>query len=753
MNLAELKGEIDAYDAQFSSWCNRATAIEKRYEDERPANSTKSKFNILWSNVQTLSPALYDRGPNPNIERRNQDDNDIGRVVSQVLERCDNYFVKTEHFDEVMRQVVLDRLLGGRGVAWARYCPVFGESPQITSSNDKEEPGELYSEDVCIDYVDRRDFGHNVARTWAEVDLVWRKAYLKRAELIKRFPQHGEHIPLDVKQSGDEKKSDEGKKACIYEMWSKSEKKVYWIHKDYSAILDVKPDPLGLKGFFPCPKPVFATLTNKKLVPIPDYVQYQDQARELDNLTGRINMLTKALKVAGVYDSSAEGVQKLLSESTENKLIPVDNWAMFAEKGGLKGTVDFMPIEQIAKVLIGIYDARERTKQDIYEITGISDVIRGATDPNETFGAQELKGKYAGLRLGAMQRDVARFARDLVEIITEIIAEHFDLDTIKTISGVKLLTMAEKQQFSMSMQQAQMMAQQKVQVPPPDKKMLNLMKEPSWEDVEQVIRQDMPRCFIIDIETDSTIKVDQEAEKQARTEFLTATSAFMREAAQIQAPELKPLLMEMLLFGVRGFRAGRELETAFENAMDKIREASEQPQQPQPDPAVLKQEADNANAKAKLDAEQANAQAKLAMDREVKMAEMAMKEKLALEEYAFKREQMKMDSDFKRQAEFEKNKTAIETESIRSKAAGKPAVQLGDEGLGEQVAESLAKAVGEAVTTTAATIGQALQFGLETIAESNRESMGEIAQALEASSKRTVTMKTSQGKTLTATIN
>ena len=599
MNIKDLIDHINTYESAYSPWLNRTEKIEKRYEDERSANNKKSKFNILWSNVQTLSPALYDRHPNPNIERRNLDNDDLGRQVSEILERSASYFVKEDAFDEIMRQTVLDRLLGGRGTSWVRYVPSFGVISQVTSDAPQEPESEVYGEDVVVDHVNVRDFGHNVARTWAEVTLVWRKAYLDRKELIKRFPKYGEQITLDAKPLGSKVSRDEvAKKATIYEMWDKDTKTVYWIHKDFPNILDQKNDPLKLKDFFPCPKPLYATLTNNSLVPVPDYVQYQDQAVELDNLTARASILTQALRVAGVYDASAEGLQKLLSENIENKLVPVDQWGMFAEKGGLKGVIDFFPIDQVAAVLQGVYIARDKVKQDIYELTGISDIIRGASNPNETLGAQELKGKYAGLRLGEMQKDVARFSRALVAMITEIIAEHFDLDTIKALSGVKLLTEAQKMELQASMaryQQLSAQAQQMQQPPPPppaDEDTLDLLKEPSWEDVDRVIRQDMPRCFIIDIETDSTIKVDQDAEKAARTEFLTAVSTFLQASATIQIPEMKPLLMEMLMFGVRGFKAGRELESVFQNTMDKMKKADEQPQQPNPEAALKAKELD-----------------------------------------------------------------------------------------------------------------------------------------------------------------
>lgn len=592
-------GQIDAYEQNFQAWEKRSKEIIDRYRDERKsAAKNKARFNILWSNVQTLAPALYATPPIVNIDRRFQDDDDLGRYSALVLERATMYYVNQDLFDNVMRQMVLDRLLSGRGTPWIRYVPTFKEVEQITddatmqSQDGAQEPEqELYSEDVVPDYVHWQDFGHTWARTWQEVRGVWRKVYLSRAELVKRFGEDvGNAVQLDAKpNTEDGKDTEQGKKDTVYEIWDKTKKKALWIHRDHAEPLDERDDPLRLKGFFPCPKPLYSTLTNDSLIPVPDFIQYQDQARELDMLTGRIDMITKALKVAGVYAANAQGLERLLSEGTENKLIPVDQWAAFAEKGGLQGVFALLPMQEIMQTLIGLYESRERVKNDLYEITGISDVIRGATNAAETATAQQLKGQYATLRLNHMQGDVSRIARDMVRIMAEIIAEHFSIETIKQVSGIKLLTQAEKQQIEMQQQMAQgKMSPDGQPMPLPElpEETQELLELPTWEEIESIIRNDMARCFRIDIETDSTIKTDQEAEKAARTEFLNAAGSFIQQMAVIPNPELQPLLMEMLMFGVRGFKVSRELETTFDSVIDKMKKVAENPTPPQPDPAI-----------------------------------------------------------------------------------------------------------------------------------------------------------------------
>lgn len=594
--------QIETYEQKFSPWEKRSRKIIKRFKDERGAKSN-SRFNILWSNVQTLKPALYASPPNPNIDRRFQDDDDLGRYASLTLERCTSYFVGNQLFDETMKQATLDRLLGGRGTTWVRYVPTFEEVKQITedatAGAEDGEGEELVNEDVVPDYVHWEEFGHTWARTWQEVRGVWRKVYLDRAALVKRFGvELGNKIQLDAKPAGkNDSMSDLSKKATVYEIWDKTTKNTIWLHKDMPDLLDEVTDPLGLKDFFPCPKPIYATLTNDNLIPTPDYVLYQDQANELDELTGRISSIVKAIKIAGVYDASAQGVDRLLSEGIENKMIPVEQWAVFAEKGGLKGVFSLLPMEEIVRTLQALYEAREAVKQVIYEITGISDIIRGSSKASETATAQKLKGQYATLRLDDQQADIARFSADMVRIMAEIIAEHFSFDTIKKLSGVKLLTEEEKQdvkqqqaviQQAQAAQQGQQQGQQPVpHAPPPiDDEVLDLLDMPSWEDVEALIRDDAARSFRIEIETDSTIKTDQESEKAARVEFLNAAGGFMQQAISMP-PNVVPLAMEMLMFGVRGFKVSRELETSFETSLAKLKKAAEQPPSPpQPDPAI-----------------------------------------------------------------------------------------------------------------------------------------------------------------------
>lgn len=702
--------EIKFYEAKAHRWEEKGKKILRRYKDDRsPREQKVPRYNILWSIVESSKPALFSANPKPDIERRFRDKDDLGRISSMVLERSISYFIG-EAFGDACRQAVADRLLPGRGLVWARYEPHFkdasenenaevaDEGPEITDNvsgdyaedtagGESESPeGDntdevLENEVICWDYVHWQDFGHCFGRTWDEVPGAWRKVYLTREELEKRFGKEiGSKITLDYSPHDlkDNKYDEIEKKATIYEIWDKCYKTVLWIHKDFAEKpLDEKDDPLGLEGFFPFPMPLFATLANDECIPVPDYVEWQDQADELDELTSRIGSITKCIKVAGVYASDAAGIGRLLAEGVENQLVPIDQWAVFAEKGGMKGIMELLPMEEILKTLLGLYEAREQVKQDLYEISGSADIMRGQSDPDETYGAQNIKAQFGTMRLNDKQEQIKRFCRDLIKIGTQIIANHFSIETIKKICGMQLLTDQEKQLVQTRMQMLTQMQQQSQQtkqqlnpqmlqsLPPlPDwlqkldqDDMDELMDNPTWEEVDGLIRDEVMLSYKIDIETESTIKFDQEADKAARVEFLEAVGKFISAAQNNQNPDLAPLLAKLLMFGVRGFKIGKELETAFDIAIHKLEKDAQNPQQKQ-DPEMAKVQGEMALGQQRLQAdmqieaqkakdEQARLQMQAKVDQHQAQVDAQLEQFKAQIEDGFKRWQAKLDAETK----------------------------------------------------------------------------------------------------------
>lgn len=620
---------VASYDTEFKKWTERSRKIIKRYRDDSRSqtNNEEAKFNILWSNVQTLVPAVYAKLPKADVTRRFRDNDPVARVASLLIERSIDFEV--EHYPDfrsTMTNCVRDRFLGGRGVAWARYEPhvraqdVPEDGLEITEDADDvdgkpgdatpagDAPEEIEYECAPVDYVHWNDFGHSVARTWEEVTCVWRWVYMGKQALVERFGEDvAANIPMESTPDPLQKKTEkrDASLAKVCELWDKENGKAVWFYKGGTELTDVRDDPLGLEGFFPCPRPLYSTITSDTLIPVADFVLYQDQARELDILTDRIDGLIKALRVRGVYDASVTELQRLLTEGDNNTLIPIQKWMAFSEKGGLKGAIDILPVDMIAKTLIDAYKAHDEVKGQIYEITGISDIIRGQTEASETATAQQIKGQYANLRLRALRDEVAMFASELIQLKAHIICSKFQPETILKYADAAQLSEADQKLIPQAM---------------------------------AVLKNEPLRLFRVQVAADSLVQVDEQQHKTDRIEFIAAIGDFLQKAlpaAQV-APTILPLLAEVLKFGVGAFKEARQIEGTLDEMIDGLKQQQQaqqsQPQQgPPPDPAMVKAQAevqatqtraqiDVAKAKQEMGADQQ----RLGMEQQQHQADMAM---------------------------------------------------------------------------------------------------------------------------------
>lgn len=633
------KSELERARKQMREWETHCEKIVKRYRDERNAYDEQTpRFAVLWSNVQTLLPALYANPPEPVVQRRYLDKDPIGRVATQVLERGLKYEIESGHLHKAMQGVITDYCLVGRGQAWVRYEPVFETEPIMGANGlpvtgDDGEPlsvEKIERESIPVDYVQWKDFRHGPARIWAEVPWIAKRVYLGRDKLVELAGSKiGKAVPLNFGPDG--KKSEGGAdtqytelmRAEVWEIWCKDTRRVHWICGDYSdGPLKELDDPLGLEGFFPCPEPLYSTRTTDSLVPVPDYRQYQGQAIEMDELTTRIDKLVSACKVVGTYDGSQAVLGNIFTAGVENDLIANDNWAAFAQQGGLKGSLDFIPIEQFANVINVLMQARATTKNDIYEITGLADIIRGGSDPNETATAQKIKGQFASMRLKDRQQEVQRFIRDILRIQAEILCEHFQPESLWTMSGAAQMTEAEPPPAPPP----------QPGMPPQPQAPINPQFQQIFQQALQLLKDDRLRGFRVDIETDSTIAADQHADQQGRIQFVESIGSLLGQAlpAVQQFPALGPLLGKTLLFTVRGFHVGTDLESAFESAVDQL-ERGGIPQKPDPQHMKAQLEQQRATHQAQIDQTRAQndlqiSQQKHQMDMQRMQMEMQIKQ-------------------------------------------------------------------------------------------------------------------------------
>ncbi len=615
--------ELDLANRREEKWRDRARKVVKRYRDEEERES--SKFNILWSNIEVEAPALYSQKPTPDVRRRYRDADKVGRTVSQVLERGAQYILDTQPFDDMMEAAVQDVLLPGRAFARARYTPTFsegerervplyayegadgyvdaaGDPAEVEGFDELNQPymlgdptEELVFEDVEFELVHWDDFRMGPGRSWEMVPWLAFRHEFTYDQLVREFGADvAGKVRLSTPKEIDEAKSDGThdestlqalKTAEAWEIWDKDNREVVFVCKGLpERPLKRCDDPLGLQDFYPGPAPIYAIKTSGSMIPIPEFTMYQDQADELDIVTGRIDRLIKALKVRGAYDASAKGLAQIL-EADDTQLVAVENWAHLVDKGGIDGVISWVPIKQIAEVLVQLYAQRQALIQTIYEITGISDIFRGATDARETMGAQQMKAQFGSLRMRRRQGAVQRFIRDLIRIGCEIMAEHFDPQTLQIMTGIQVT-----------------------------------------DEMMQVLRSDPLRSFSIDIETDSTIAMESEQEKQLALEFLGALVKAVETFAPLVQGGYMPIdaARAIIMQTARKFKATRDVEEALEsigqNPMPQQQQGTEANQ---PDPAAM--------ARVQVDAEQGMAKLELEVAK-LKSAADLERLKLMLEE-------------------------------------------------------------------------------------------------------------------------
>lgn len=660
--------EIDIAEKAMAKWLKRCAQIIKRYDadpdlatilnDEKP-----NRFALLWANMETLEPAVFARTPTAVVGRRWKDPDPIGRTASEVLERGINFCADSTDFEGTYKEVTKDYLLLGRGVPWVRYVPTMkrvGDNggPPIEDAYDTKAPADIEQasdgqvsegdepydavdwEEAIPDHVSYDEFLHNVARKWADVTWVGRKVFMTRAELVKRFTAKepgnsgktlGECVPLDHGvPEGQEKEAEQFAKAAIYEIWDKPSRTVVWVSKSYpEALMDERDDPLGLKDFFPCPRPAIGTRGPNSVLPTADYNYYAGQDRAINKLTQRISLLMDALQLKGFYAAGSELKDKIdnLFASTTGVMIPVDSWAAF--KDGLNGLIVWLPVDVVANALKSCIDARQQLIVDVQQITGMADIMRGDVDPNETATATRKKEAWGSSRVRQKQQELARVASETLQIMGQVIASKFQPTTLSKMSNVKLLKDPEERAKLLQ-------ALQVITAPPPGpppqpgqpptpppqaqppspqalkqitdmlglgysqptlQDVLGLLNGPTWADVTALLRDNTLRTFRIEIEADSTIAVDDQEDKASRVEFVETIGKLVGNLIPLiqLAPELLPMATQTVLYLVRGYRIGREMEEVIEKAFEQLGEAANQgqlqqrgqsPQKSGPDPQV-----------------------------------------------------------------------------------------------------------------------------------------------------------------------
>lgn len=594
--LTAIRKATDTF-RDYQDTCRRIDDVYSR-DNNYDSDWLDPEYDLFWASMEILKPAIYAHAPVPAVAPMFADRRPLYNTTAELLERVASSAFERANIDQSMLSLRDDLAFTNRGVLWVTY-----------ESDDGQQR-------ACVDHVDRTDFLHEPARSWAEVGWCARRAWLTKTEMRKRFKKtSGDayqramfEIRRDDKDNGG---ADDSKKAGVWEVWHKADKKVYWVANGVDKMLDEGKPHLALKEFFPCPRPAYGTLRRRSLVPVPDYVRYAAHLAKISTLTSRIYLLLDKIKLKGLVPAGGDigdAIQLALKSDDDEIIIPVPGASLMQNSS--TGFVTWMPLAEIATAIQGLIDARGQLIEDFYQLSGISDIMRGATEAEETLGAQQLKSQYGSVRVRDKIDELQRVARDVARIVAEIASEKFTKETLLDMAQLEIPTKAEiaknvkeieeaakeelkalsaqaeemakkartqaeaegkpidPQQAEQASQQFQQAQQQIIQ-----KYAVSLKQAEETVPIEAVIellRDDRTRGFAFEIATDSTIMTDEMQEKTSRNEFLgvvsTSTQALMGLAAAGEAGAA--LAGGFLKFVTAPYRVGRELNGLIDDFVD-----------------------------------------------------------------------------------------------------------------------------------------------------------------------------------------
>ncbi|QAZ42969.1 hypothetical protein [Mesorhizobium sp. Pch-S] len=668
-------------------------------------------FNILFSNVETIVPAVINSAPAPDIRRRFGADDPAARDFAQLLERAISVQIDDSRLQSELEAMAQDGFLAGRGIVRLRFMSDFvggevtdGELKEIAEEDAAGEQGadgdgaydagksdgighasraqaahagtgnpaggngtdngvdggidnaaaggahndagngvtenagvgETANERIVFEAVSWRDYRHGKAKRWDQ--RPWEAfRHSIASDDYDRFVD-GALVALQADDSGEKDDSDHE----VWEVWDRKSRTVLFIGAGDGKVLKQVADPLGWSGFFPTATPVQPIEVNGNLEPVNPFSIYRRLADELDTTTKRIRIITRQLKVKGWYGVSATDVQAVL-EADDNEFVPIADAEVWAKNGGLQSAVLFWPVERLIVVLSQLYGLRDQTKQAIYEITGISDIVRGASNAAETYGAQQIKSQWGSLRIHKMQRMIERASRDLFVMMAEVIPAKFSPQTLQKMTDVQLLPSAQDLTPAApkplpqglppeAMAQAQQAAAQEAsQAEAARQKKLQHLTA-----LNGLMHERVTAGYRIDVETDSTVRADVTRKKQEATEFMSASSAFFASVGPLVQQGVMPANAAITIYGsfARLFNLGKAIEDVLDDLITKVQQGGGVPPQQdgQADAAAAvekrRQEAAQLDQQIKLQNAEVERQIKrenASLDLQIKNAELQIK--------------------------------------------------------------------------------------------------------------------------------
>ncbi len=588
---------------------------------EKYGYSSEGAYNIFWSGIETQKPFIYFKRPQPYVDRVNKIATPIEQLACKILERALEWDLTQFDFDSVVKYARNDYLISGSGVLFETYCPSFKtlQLPDKMAHSEKMEELEVIDkETVETRYIDPCFFLTDTDHVgvWEEVKWIAKKMYLKVDEFIEQFGEDTAETMHIYQSPFGEKKN-----VCVYEIWDKPTRRVYWLSTDSpDRFVKITDDPLHLTNFFPCPKPIYATLSNESLIPVPDYAMISRMIDELNGITERMRLTMQAIKVSGVYDNAYHRLADIFEKDVT--LVSISDFDKLKSVGGIRGVIDFVPIDQYVLALEQLSRRRDDVLERIYEITGVSDIMRGNSSEKDTATAVIKKTNFGTLRNQERQNDMQRFIADLYRIKGEIICTCFDPENLA--------------------------------------RFVNLSEGYSPEVIDKAVtllKTDKMRGMLIHIESNGGINADLDAQKTL--DGVNTMTQLIRDALPTVSaqPLLLPLYRQMIMAVVSQMPHARLFESVLDKTFTDI-EAELLKKDDKLIQADMQQK--QAEQKAKRDRLEQEAREQLAFNRQLEATKAQQTYEIEKEKNALKARELSLKEAEARQKEiFEQRETEL----------------------------------------------------------------------------------------------
>jgi hypothetical protein len=601
--------ELEASKKERKDWLEKGYLILERWGDKRVAGtesrSLRSSLNLLYAYTELKMGALYARTPDPDVKRRwNDPDDQVGRVASIVLERDIEFELDEDNFDSTFKCILFDRLTPGMGIGWARLAqeggqqitgPHYGEEvPQIDPMTgqqvvdpDTQEPvmvphpladqlvrAPITYQCAHVEHVSWDDFLWSPCRTWNLTRWVARRVPMSKQAVDDRF---GSCCPEEMlagiayengKNTGDEQtpedhirtKNQVESTTDVYEIWDKELKKIWHICESCPVPLDVQEDSVEFPGFFPTPMPPLGRFDGSNTIPNPDYIFAQDLYEDVNDTHNRAVNMIRAAQVKGLYNANIPAIQTLFTTTPEFRFQPVDSWNVLQEQGGIKGNMEFVPVEQFAQAAQLLTQTEDVLIQRLQEVEGINDILKAETATNETQLATQLKGAFGTSRLAIIQRDIANYIQSLLRLKAHLICKFYTPEQI--VQRIGTLLPADQQLLPQAL---------------------------------QLLKNEQLRSFKLEVSVDSIQLPNWNLEKSDKISFIQAISQYIQQAMPMvqQNPQMIPLVMTLIQWFIAGFKGAQYVEGEIDSILQKFQQAAASGQlpKPQPNPQQVKAQA------------------------------------------------------------------------------------------------------------------------------------------------------------------